>query len=238
MSVTRPRPPFSPAEIARARWRLLGLVAVLSCVGMVLLVVLALDARDLGHRLDALGVLAAPALAFAGTLLIAAMVPAGLIAGAAGYALGTAGGTAAALVAATAGAVLCAALGRGAGTPAARSAFGLRIARSAAWLDARPRRSIVMARLVPGLPFNATSYVFGLTGIRLGDVAAGTAIGFAPRCFAYAALGGSLRDVESPQARVALGASVLLAVLVVAVPRLALRGAAPAHHRSDEEAHG
>jgi uncharacterized membrane protein YdjX (TVP38/TMEM64 family) len=230
--------PFSAAEIARVRWRLLGLVVVLSFTGMGLLVALALNARDLGNRIDDLGVLAVPALAVLGTLLIAAMVPAGLVAGAAGYALGTPGGTAVALIAATAGAVLCAALGRAVGTPAASSAFGARVARTVTWLDARPRRSVVMSRLVPGLPFNATSYVFGLTGIRLADVAAGTAAGFAPRCFAYAALGGSLRDLGSPEARAALGASVLLAVLVIALPRLALRGAAPANHLSDEEAHG
>jgi uncharacterized membrane protein YdjX (TVP38/TMEM64 family) len=230
--------PSSAAEIARARWRLLGLVAVLACAGMGLLVALALNAQELGDRLDDLGVLAAPALAILGTVLIAAMVPASLIAGAAGYALGTAGGTAVALVAATAGAVLCAGLGRAAGTPAARSAFGDRVARSITWFDARPLRSVVTSRLVPGLPFNATSYVLGLTGIGLRDVVAGTAAGFAPRCFAYAALGGSLHDLGSPEARVALALSVLLAVLVIVLPRLALRRGPSALDPSGEETHG
>jgi uncharacterized membrane protein YdjX (TVP38/TMEM64 family) len=230
--------PSSAAEIARARWRLLGLVAVLSCVGMALLVALALNARELGDRLDDLGVLAVPALVVLGAALIAAMVPASLIAGAAGYALGTAGGSAVALVAATAGAVLCAVLGRAAGTPAARSAFGDRVARGIAWFDARPLRSVVTSRLVPGLPFNATSYVLGLTGIGLRDVAVGTAAGFAPRCFAYAALGGSLHDLGSPEARAALALSVLLAVLVIALPRLVLRRDPSAHDPSGEGTHG
>jgi uncharacterized membrane protein YdjX (TVP38/TMEM64 family) len=237
MSVAAPRPAFSPAEIARARWRLFGLVAVLSFVGMALLVILALNAKELGERIDDLGALAVPVLVVLGAVLIAAMVPASLIAGAAGFALGTAAGTPVALVAATAGAVLCTLLGRAAGTPAARSAFGGRVAGTIAWFEARPLRSVLTSRLLPGLPFNATSYVLGLTRMRLGDVAVGTAVGFAPRCFAYVALGGSLRDLGSPEARIALAGSVVLALLVIVLPRLVLRGP-PALDRSGEETHG
>lgn len=226
------------ADVARARWRLIGLVAALSFSGMGLLVALALNAEELGDRLDGLGALAVPALAILGTLLIAAMVPAGLIAGAAGYALGTAGGTAVALVAATLGAVVCAVLGRFVGTPAARYAFGDRVARTAAWLEARPIRSVMASRLVPGLPFNATSYVLGFTRISVRDIAVGTAVGFSPRCFAYVALGGSLRDLSSPEARVALGASVLLVVLVTVVPRLMSRDARVAEDPPKEASHG
>jgi uncharacterized membrane protein YdjX (TVP38/TMEM64 family) len=238
VSVAAAPRPFSSAEIARARWRLLGLVAVLSFAGMALLVAVALNARDLGDRIDDLGALAVPVLAVLGAVLVAAMVPASLIAGAAGYALGTAAGTATGLVAMTAGAVLCTVLGRAAGTPAARSAFGDRVARSITWFDARPLRSVVTSRLVPGLPFNATSYVLGLTGIGLGNVAVGTAAGFAPRCFAYAALGGSLQDLGSPEARVAVGASALLAALVIVLPRLALRRDPSLPDLPEERAHG
>lgn len=211
------------ADISRARWRLGLLVSVLSFVGLSLLVVVALDAHDLADRLDDLGAAAAPALAAGGALLIVAMVPASLIAAAGGYALGTAGGTAASLAAATAGAVLCAMLGRYVGTPAAGNAFGERVAGTVAWCNARPARAVIAARLIPGLPFNAMSYVLGFTRIGLREVAAGTAIGFAPRCFAYAALGGSVRNLDSVQAKVALGASVLLALLVVVVPRVLAR---------------
>ena len=67
----------------------MGLVAVLALAGLTLLGLLALNARGLGDSLDDLGVLAGPALVLAGTLLIAAMVPASLVAGAAGFAVGT-----------------------------------------------------------------------------------------------------------------------------------------------------
>ena len=218
---------IDPGLIARARARLFALTVLLTTSGIGLLVVLALDAEALGERIDALGAAAGPALVLAGALLIAAMVPAGLLAAAAGYVLGTPYGTVVALLGATAGAVLCALIGRYAGTPAARHAFGPRIARLAGWFEARPLRAVAIFRLVPGLPFNATSYVLGFTRISFVAVALGTALGFAPRCFAYVALGGSLRDLSSLEARVALVASVVLAVLVVVVPRIVLASSVP-----------
>lgn len=211
------------AAVTRARWRLVALAVVLTGVAASLLAVLALNARELGDRLDALGVTAILAIAPLGAGLIVAMVPASLVAGAAGFAVGARAGIPSALGAAVLGAVLCAAVGRHAGTPAARHALGPRVAGMVAWLDARPRRAVVTSRLVPGLPFNATSYALGFTGIAMRDVAVGTAIGFAPRCFAYVALGGSLRNLDAPEARLALGVSALLAVLVVAIPRAAVR---------------
>jgi uncharacterized membrane protein YdjX (TVP38/TMEM64 family) len=211
------------AEISRARWRLGGLACLLSLVGLGLLVALALNAKDLGSRIDDLRVAAVPLVAVAGAILFAAMVPASVIAGAAGYALGTPIGTVSGLMAVTGGAALCAVIGRSVGTPAAPYAFGSRAARSVEWCSRRPIRTVMVARMTPGLPLNATSYVFGFARIRLRDLTVGTAVGFAPRCFAYAALGGSLRDLSSVQAKAALGASVLLLVLVVVVPRRLLR---------------
>jgi len=219
--------PFDGSAISRARWRLAGLVVVLTVLGLGLVVALALNAKHLADTADDLGPAVVPAIVVVGALLIAAMVPASLVAGATGYAIGTAGGTVVALGTATAGAVLCAILGRYVGTPAARYALGERVTRTATWLEARSLRTVTLARLLPGLPFNATSYVLGFTRIRIRDIAAGTALGFAPRCFAYVALGGSLRDLGSPEARVALGASVVLTVLVIVVPKLLIGSAGP-----------
>jgi uncharacterized membrane protein YdjX (TVP38/TMEM64 family) len=210
------------SDVARARARLIAMTAVLSFVGLGLVVWLALDADSLADRVEALGLAAGPALVLLGALLIAAMFPAGLVAGAAGFALGTAYGTPVALSGAVAGATLCALIGRRVGTPSAREAFGSRVEQLARWFEARPLRSVVVCRLVPGLPFNASSYVLGFTSIAFGSIALGTLIGFAPRCFAYVALGGSLRDLGAPEAKVALGLSVALAVLVTVVPRLML----------------
>jgi len=223
------------AAVARARLRMLGLVAVLTGVGLTVVTTLALNAPSVGDRLDQLGALAGPAVGLLGAAAIVAMVPASLVAGAAGYALGAAGGAAVGLVAVTAGAVVCAQLGRWVGTPAASRAFGARVERLAAWVSARPLRAVTVARLVPGLPFGATSYALGFTRIPLRHVAVGTALGFAPRCFAYAALGGSLRDLGAPEARIALAASAALVVAVVVVPRIAIGSDSTAARRPGEE---
>ncbi len=224
-----------PQAIARARRRMLALGAVLTMAGLALVTAVALDAQDAGERLEALGALAAPVIGLAGAVAIVAMVPASLVAGAAGYALGVAGGTVTALAAVTAGAVACAWLGRLVGTPAASTAFGERVERLAGWVSARPLRAVVSSRLVPGLPFGATSYAIGFTAIPARAVAIGTAVGFAPRCFAYAALGGSLRDLGSPEAQVALAASAALAVAVVVGPRIVFGRANPAERRAGRE---
>jgi uncharacterized membrane protein YdjX (TVP38/TMEM64 family) len=225
----------SAAALAQARWRLAGLAVVLTGLGLSVLAALALNARELGDQLDVFGPATVGVLALMGAVLVVAMIPASLVAGAAGYAVGTAAGTPAALVGVTGGAVVCALLGRYVGTPAARYALGGRVTRMVSWVEARPVRAVMTSRLVPGLPFNATSYVLGFTRIGMRDVALGTGVGFAPRCFAYVALGGSLRDLGSAEARIAMAVSVLLAVLVIVVPRLVVRDAVSAAVRSGGE---
>lgn len=205
------------------RARVVGLVVGLSLIGAALVLAGALKAASLADAVDGLGALQGPVLAIGGALLVVLMVPAGLVAGAAGYAVGTVAGTAVAVVATTAGAVLCAALSRAVGTPAAREAFGPRVERTVAWLEARPGRTVVLARVVPGMPFNTTSVVLGFTRIPLLTICLGTAVGFLPRSFAYAALGGSLHDLGSPEARAALVASGVIAVVAIVAPRLLLR---------------
>jgi uncharacterized membrane protein YdjX (TVP38/TMEM64 family) len=205
------------------RSRVIGLVVMLTFIGLALVLAAALSAESLADSASRLGALTAPALAAAGALLVALMVPAGLVAGAAGYALGTAVGTAVAVVSTTLGAGLAAYIGRAVGTPAARSAFGPRIQRTVTWFEARPGRTVVLSRVLPGMPFNITSTVLGFTRIPLLTIGAGTALGYLPRSFAYAALGGSLRDLGSPEAKAAIVASVAIAIVAVAVPRLLLR---------------
>jgi hypothetical protein len=65
----------------------------------------------------------------------------------------------------------------------------------------------------PAVPYSLLNYVAGLTRVRLAAFTAATAIGVAPRAFAYTALGGSLHDLAAPEAIVAV---VLLAVMALA----------------------
>lgn len=212
------------AAVARARLRLLALAAVVALTGLAVVATLALHADELGDDMDSLGMAAGPVLVLVGALLIVALVPAGLVAGAAGFALGTAAGTAVGLAAAVVGGAVCCGIGRRAGTDAARHAFGGRMAGMIRRAEDRPLRTVIAARLLPGVPFGGAGYALGCTTIGHRDLAAGTAVGFAPRCFAYAALGGSLGNLQSTEAKVAVGASVTILLLLFLIPLL-LRGA-------------
>ena len=73
--------------------------------------------------------------------------------------------------------------------------------------------AVMESRIVPLLPWGIVNYSAGLTRLRFRDLALGTAIGGAPKVFAYTALGGNLDNLTSPEAIVAIA---LLAVLALA----------------------
>jgi uncharacterized membrane protein YdjX (TVP38/TMEM64 family) len=79
---------------------------------------------------------------------------------------------------------------------------------------------VLYARIAPGLPYMVVNYVAGLSRIRLATFAAATAIGTAPRAFAYTALGGHLGNLRSPEALVAIGLLVAMAVGGLVLARL------------------
>lgn len=201
------------------RLRLAALFVAVTVVAAAVLVGLALNAHGVADFVDSSGPAALPLMLASIAILTPALVSAGLLAGAAGYVLGLALGFPVALAGLTAGALLAVALVRIVGAPGAARVLGARVARLASWLERRPLRSVVFARLVPGLPFTYTSYACGLTSIPAGRIAAGTALGFAPRCFVYVALGGSLHDLGSPEAKAAIVATIAIAIGSLVVPR-------------------
>ena len=69
------------------------------------------------------------------------------------------------------------------------------------------------SRIVPLLPWGIVNFSAGLTRLRYRDLALGTVVGAAPKVFAYVALGGSLDDLTSPEAIVAILLLVTLAAL-------------------------
>jgi uncharacterized membrane protein YdjX (TVP38/TMEM64 family) len=72
--------------------------------------------------------------------------------------------------------------------------------------------SVMESRIVPGLPWGLVNYSAGLTRLHYRDLALGTLIGGAPKVFAYTALGGSLSNLASPVALVAIAVLVVLAL--------------------------
>jgi uncharacterized membrane protein YdjX (TVP38/TMEM64 family) len=94
-----------------------------------------------------------------------------------------------------------------------------------AWVGARGFLSVLYARIAPGVPYNLVNYAAGLTPILLRSFVAATAIGVAPRAFAYTALGGSLGDLTSPEALIAVGVLVAMAIGGALLARRDLRRA-------------
>jgi uncharacterized membrane protein YdjX (TVP38/TMEM64 family) len=69
------------------------------------------------------------------------------------------------------------------------------------------------------------NYAAGLSPIALTTFAAATALGCAPRAFAYTALGGSLDDIGSPEAIAAFAVLVVMAIVGLLLARRDLRDA-------------
>ena len=144
--------------------------------------------------------------------LTVAFFPGPLLAGASGLLFGTALGFPLSLCAAVLGASAAFLLARAVGRDAVEQVAGPRVR---AVRDAVSRRgflAILYARILPGVPYSLVNYGAGLTSIRLPVFAAATALGAAPRAFAYTALGGSLDDLGSPEAIAAIAVLVVMAI--------------------------
>jgi uncharacterized membrane protein YdjX (TVP38/TMEM64 family) len=135
-----------------------------------------------------------------------------ILAGAAGLLFGTAAGTPLALAGVT-----CASLAQmfAARKLAAGHHGSLLPERTRAveeFLIRNGRVAVMESRIVPLLPYGLVNYSAGLTRLRFVDMAAGTVVGAAPKVFAYTALGGSLSNLRSPEAIVAVALLVTLAL--------------------------
>ena len=158
----------------------------------------------------------------ASALLTPALFPGPLLAGAAGLLFGTAVGTPVAIAAATLGATLAFSLGRWWAHDSVEAVARGRLAALRAWIGRRGFYAVLYARLAPGIPYSLVNYAAGLSPVALRAFALATMIGCAPRAFAYAALGGNLDDLGSPEAIAAL--IVLVTVSVVGLVGLRRSG--------------
>jgi uncharacterized membrane protein YdjX (TVP38/TMEM64 family) len=189
-----------------ARLRLVALAAAL----VMFLAIFALTGSLSTHRvrdwIDGYGVAGPLVFIVVSSVLTVVLFPGPLLSGASGLLFGTALGTPVSIVAATTGASLAFALSRWWAHDAVVETVGHheRVIALRAWVGARGFESVLLARIAPGVPYNLVNYVAGLTPIGLGVFAGATALGVAPRAFAYTALGGSLHNLGSPAAVVAL----------------------------------
>lgn len=225
-------------EGARDRPRRAQLVAVLRLSGLGLFVlalfvvaasVFGLSSEGVRDAVDGVGPLAPLVFVVVSTGLTVACVPGPLLAGASGLLFGTALGTPTAIVSATLGAAAAAAISRRFGAGALDELSGRRVTVLQDWIAARGFLAVLYARILPAVPYSLVNYAAGLTRVPLGVFALATAIGCAPRAFAYVALGGSLDDLGSPEA---IAAFAVLAGMALAGLLFALRDVRAARRRA------
>jgi uncharacterized membrane protein YdjX (TVP38/TMEM64 family) len=162
-------------------------------------------------------------------LLTPALFPGPLLAGASGLLFGTWLGTPISIVSATLGATIAFGIARWIAHDAVEGLEPAhpRLRALRAFVARRGFLSILYARIVPGIPYSLVNYAAGLSPVALRTFAAATALGCAPRAFAYTALGGSLDDLGAPEAIAALVVLVVMAVVGAVFARRDLRAPGP-----------
>ena len=167
------------------------------------------EVRDWGEGLGDFGYVAFVPL----FVLANFVIPWPILAGAAGLLFGTAAGTPLALAGVTGAALAQMLVARRLAGGHHGSLLPERTRAIEEFLTRNGGVAVMESRIVPLLPYGLVNYSAGLTRLRFRDMAAGTVVGAAPKVFAYVALGGSLTDLGSPEALVAVG---LLATLGLA----------------------
>jgi uncharacterized membrane protein YdjX (TVP38/TMEM64 family) len=189
-------------------------IAVYAAVWLIVLGALALtgnipsssEARDFVDDLGALG----PLLYVPLFLVVNFVIAWPILAGAAGLLFGTAAGTPLALLGVTAASLAQMAVARRLAGDHRGRLLPKRTKRIEKFLTENGTLAVMESRIVPVLPYGLVNYSAGLTHLPYSAMAVGTVIGAAPKVFVYTALGGSLDDLTSPEALVALALWVLL----------------------------
>lgn len=208
----------------RALLRLGAAVAVLLAVFVAVRVSgVAPSAKRIERWVDGLGIFAPAIFVVAGIGLNCLFVPLPVLAGAAGLVFGTVEGTALGVLVVASAATVHLLVGRHLAGASAEVLLGRRGAAVADFLERRGFWAVLYIRLVPGLPFNSLNYAAGLSRLPARDMFAGTGLGFAPRTFAYAAVGGSISNVGSTETKVAIAIGVAMAVVGAVLARRQIR---------------
>jgi uncharacterized membrane protein YdjX (TVP38/TMEM64 family) len=213
------------AEALDPRVRVLTLALLVGAAFLVVALSGSLSADGVRNRVDGLGG-AGPLLFIPiSACLTVALFPGPLLAGASGLLFGTALGTPVSIASATLGATLAFGLSRWWAHDAVEALAGPRLGALRQWVGGRGFITVLYARIAPGLPYSLVYYAAGLAPVLLRSFVAATAIGVAPRAFAYTALGGSLGDLGSPEAIVAVVVLVAIALVGAALGGRDLRRA-------------
>ncbi|HEX8101817.1 MAG TPA: TVP38/TMEM64 family protein [Solirubrobacteraceae bacterium] len=159
------------------------------------------------------------------------LVPGPLLAGVSGLLFGPVVGTVVTIASAVAGAVLSLLAGRAIGRQGMAEVSGPRLEAFAEQLERHGTLAMIGQRLAPGIPDAPCSYLAGTLRVSPRQIAIGTLVGAGPRGFSYTALGGTLDDLTSPIALVAMGILCLTALVGAEMGRRALRRSRAARSR-------
>ena len=177
--------------------------------------------------IDPFGDFAAPAYVVISALLGAALVPGPILAGVSGLLFGAWVGTLVTLAASVLGAILALLAARRAAGREFDEAGGPRLQALGALARRHALLAVIVQRLAPGVPDAPASYLFGLLGLTVAQIALGTAIGAAPRAFSYTAVGASLDDPGSGLAYAGIAGIVVTGLVGAELSRRVLRRRRP-----------
>jgi uncharacterized membrane protein YdjX (TVP38/TMEM64 family) len=181
------------------------------------------EARDFGDDLGPL----APVL-FVPLFVVANFIIAWpILVGAGGLLFGTAAGTVLGLLGVTGAALAQMAVSHRLAGDHRGKLLPQRTKRVEGFLIEHGAVAVMESRIVPVLPYGIVNYSAGLIHLSYAAMAIGTLVGAAPKVFVYAALGGSLDDLGSPEALSAIGVWIAVAIGGVLFVRHQVR-AAPA----------
>lgn len=213
------------APVRSPRARLGAFVALLSVAAIAVLVLSPVSEEALRDALEPFGIAAPLAYVGVSALLGNAFVPGPILAGASGLLFGTTTGFFVTVTAATLSSVIAVLAARAAGREGVQELESPRVQRIERLLQRYGVGAVVVQRLLPGVPDAPCSYLYGLAGLRVWQVALGTLIGAAPRAFSYTAIGDGLGAGGSTIGIVGLVTLVVTGVVGAAVGALAARRA-------------
>jgi uncharacterized membrane protein YdjX (TVP38/TMEM64 family) len=181
------------------------------------------DADEVHEWADGLGAVAPLAFVplFVGLNFVVAWP---ILAGAAGLLFDTALGTPVALAGVTAAALVQMAVARYLAGNQVGRLLPRRVERIEEFLERNGAIAVMESRIVPLLPYGLVNFSGGLVRLRFRDMALGTGVGAAPKVFGYVALGGSLGNLDAPEAKVAVVLLVVLALVGALLVRRQIAG--------------
>ena len=201
--------------MTRSTYLKAGIFVALIITAIVVQLSVGLPSREeLQSLLDGLGAVAIPA--FIALYVVASLLPvgpSGLLTIVGGALLGFAVALASVLVAAIIGAVVAFLISRALGRDAVQGISNDRVRDLDARVSEHGFGAVLLARLVPLIPFTTANYAFGLTSIPLAPYAAATAVGIIPGTSIYVAVGAYGAEPGSPPFLIAIAGLVLLTVI-------------------------